>query len=238
MKIKLSLIIIMGAVLFARNGFGHEGTDTLFHKFRNFIAKPQDLAKAYRLQIIGVITDESKDSLEFVYHRIFPDTLRLQIRFGNDYAITVITHDSGWTVDPTRKIFEPTELFPEELKRMRSNILNLFSFFDENLIQRFKSVDLPSTDTAYVSFQVVNRDNDTIRYFLQKANAVTFYKEIKFYQSPYIFKIYPKEFFVYEGIKIPRTLEIVSNDKKKTKLVIVNIRYNPDFDKNLFFYKK
>jgi hypothetical protein len=238
MKIKISLIIIIGVVLFSYSGFGTEGSDTLFHKFRNFIGKPQDLTKAYRLQIIGVITDGSKDSLEFVYHRIFPDTLRLQIRFGNEYAITVITHDSGWTVDPTRKIFEPAELFPEEVRRMRSNILNLFSFFDENLIQRFKSADLPSSDTAYVSFQIINTDNDTIRYYLQKANAVAFYKEIKFYQSPYVFKIYPKDFFVYEGIKIPRTLEIVASDKKKTKLVIVNIRYNPDFDKNLFFYRK
>lgn len=239
MKIKISsIIILIGIVLFSYSGFGAESSDTLFHKFRDFIGKPQDLIKAQRLQIIGVITDGSKDSLEFVYHRIFPDTLRLQIRFGNEYAITVITRDSGWTVDPTRKIFEPTELFPEEVKRMRSNILNLFSFFDENLIQRFKSVDLPSADSTYVSFQVTNSDNDTIRYFLQKSNAVTFYKEIKFYQSPYVFKIYPKDFFLYEGIKIPRTLEIVSSDKKKTKLVIVNIRYNPELDKNLFFYQK
>lgn len=238
MKTKLALVITIGVLLFSYNGFGYGNADTLFNKFRNFIGKQQDLIKAYRLQIIGVITDGGKDSLEFVYHRIFPDTLRLQIRFGNEYAITVITHNSGWTVDPTRKIFEPTELFPDEVKRMRSNILNLFSFFDENLIQHFKSADLPSSDTAYVSFQIINSDNDTIRYYLQKANTVSFYKEIKFYQSPYVFKIYPKDFFVYEGVKIPRTLEIVSSDKKRTKLVIVNIRYNPDFDKNLFFYTK
>lgn len=238
MKTKLGLVIAIGVILFSYNGFGNGATDTLFNKFRNFIGKPQDLIKAQRLQIVGVITDGSKDSLEFVYHRIFPDTLRLQIRFGNEYAITVITRDSGWTVDPTRKIFEPTELFPEEVKRMRSNILNLFSFFDENLFQRFKSSDLPSSDSTYASFQIINTDNDTIRYYLQKSNAVTFHKEIKFYQSPYVFKIYPKDFFVYEGIKIPRTLEVVSSDNKKTRLVIVNIRYNPDFDRNLFFYKK
>lgn len=237
MKIKLGFIIIM-LFIFCRDSFGFETTDTLFQKFRNVIVKPNDFIKAYRFQIIGVIVDDNKDSLEFVYHHIFPDTLRLQIRFGKDYAITVITHDSGWTVDPTRKIFEPTELFPEELKRMRSNILNLFSFLDENLINHYKSTDLVSNDTDYVAFQVINNENDTIKYFLRKSNTINYYKEIKFYQSPYVFRVFPKEFFTYEGIKIPRTLEITSNDKKKTKIVIVNINYNPEFDKNLFFYKK
>ena len=213
-------------------------SDTLFPKYKNFIANPKALSELKNYQIVGVIVDEKNDSLEFVMHRILPDTLRLQVRFGEQYAITVINSKTGWIVDPTRAIFQPQELHPEEISRVKFNILYLFSFFDENLFEPVRSEDRENPDTTFISFIAVNSNKDTTFYNFSKVNFSDIYKIVKFYHSPYTFKIIPKYFFNFKGLVIPRVIEVVSNNTKKTILYIVNININTDIDRNLFFFKK
>lgn len=213
-------------------------SDTLFHKYKNFVTKPKAIENLRTLQIVGVIVDDRNDSLEFVLHRIFPDTIRLQVRFGETYAITVITGSTGWIVDPMRKIFEPRDLFPEELSRVRSNILNLFSFIDPNVIEDVKSWDLTTNDTNYISFAIINSTQDTIYYFFNKSDFSNNYRVIRFYHSPYTFKVYPKNLFSYNGFAIPRQIEVFANETKRTLMYIVQININGDIDRNLFFLKK
>ncbi len=211
---------------------------SVFEKFRNIVGGKSNFAKVQQYLIIGVIVDNEKDSLEFVLHRILPDTLRLQVRYNDVYAITVITKNTGWTVDPTRKIYEPTELFPEEIIRMKSNILTLFSFVDENLFANSETYEFQPNDTNYLAFKVITEPRDTISYFIKKSEQFEFFKEVKFKNMPYVFKIYPSEFFVYEKLLIPRTIVVNFNDIKKTKMYIVNINFKPDIDPNLFIFKK
>lgn len=213
-------------------------SDTLFNKYKNFIAKPQALESLRTLQIVGVIVDDRNDSLEFVLHRIFPDTLRLQVRFGETYAITVITGSTGWIVDPMRHIFEPKELHSDELLRVRSNILNLFSFLDPNVIEQVKSWDLVPNDTNFLSFAVCNTSQDTIFYYFDKSNFSNNFRIIRFYLSPYTFKVYPKNLFSYNGFAIPRQIEVFANETKRTLMYIVQININGEIDRNLFILKK
>ncbi|MCX7909830.1 MAG: hypothetical protein N2560_10015 [Ignavibacteria bacterium] len=213
-------------------------SDSLYTKYRNFIANPKAVENLRTTQIIGVIVDDKNDSLEFVLHRIFPDTLRLQVRFGETYAITVITSQNGWIVDPMRKIYEPKELLPDEILRIRSNILNLFSFLDPNIFEKVSSWDTQSPDTNYISFGLVNSTNDTIYYYFNKFSYSDIYKVVRFYHSPYTFKIVPKNLFSYSGFKIPRQIEVFANGAKRTLMYIVNININGEIDRNLFILKK
>lgn len=213
-------------------------SDTLFPRYRNFFANPTALNELKNYQIVGIIVDEKNDSLEFVIHRILPDTLRLQIRFGTQYAITVITGNTGWIVDPTKGMLQPRELHPEEISRMSSNILSLFSFFDPNIFDNVKSTDLASLDTSYISFQIINSNNDTTTYFFNKVNFSDIFKVVKFYLSPHTFKIIPKFFFNFKGFSIPRVIEVIANNSRKTILSIVNININTEIDSNLFNFKK
>lgn len=173
------------------------GSDTLFLKYKRFVANPKSLESIKTMQLVGVIVGERNDSLEFVLHRIFPDTIRLQIRFEEGFAITVITGHSGWIVDPMQKIYEPRQMHIDEIQRIRSNILNLFSFIDPNLLEPVTSWDFDSGDTNYVSFGVCNSTKDTVSYFFNKLNFSDSYRIIKFYHSPYIFKVVPKNTFAY-----------------------------------------
>lgn len=232
MKKLLYIIVILFCVVEARP------SDTLFPKYKNFVANRKALGELKNYQIVGVIIDEKNDSLEFVIHRILPDTLRLQIRFGEQYAITVINSNTGWIVDPTRKIYQPQELHPEEVSRIKFNILYLFGFFDENLFEPVSTEDWANPDTSFVSFVAVNSNKDTTFYNFGKVNFSDIYKIVKFYHSPYTFKIIPKYFFNFKGFVIPRVIEVVSNNTKKTLLYIVNININTDIDRNLFFFKK
>ncbi|MCX7879679.1 MAG: hypothetical protein N2517_03370 [Ignavibacteria bacterium] len=212
--------------------------NTLFESYKNFLAKPSALNSLKNYQIIGVIINENNDSLEFVLHRLLPDTLRLQVRFDNIYAITVVKGTIGWIVDPTRNIYQPTDLHPEEVVRTKSNILSLFSFFDNNIFEQLKILDNQKEDVEYHSFSIVNLTNDTTTYFLSKKNELDIYKLVSFYQSPFTFKIIPRNFFQYKGFAVPRTLEIIANNSKKTIVQIVSININSEIDKNLFFYNK
>ncbi|MFN3781665.1 MAG: hypothetical protein ACK4SO_05785 [Candidatus Kapaibacteriota bacterium] len=214
------------------------GSDTLFLKYKRFVANPKTIENTKTLQLVGVIVNERNDSLEFVLHRIFPDTLRLQIRFEQGYAITVITGNSGWIVDPLQKIFEPREMHPDEIQRIRSNILNLFAFLDPNLFEPVNSWDFDSGDTNYISFGISNSTGDTVNYFFNKFNFSDSYRIIKFYHSPYLFKVVPKNTFAYMGWKVPRQIEVFANGVKRTLMYIVNININGEIDKDLFRLKK
>ncbi len=213
-------------------------SDTLYPRYKNFLANPTALKALKNYQIVGIIVDEKNDSLEFVIHRILPDTIRLQIRFGTQYAITVITGETGWIVDPTQGIIQPRELHPEEISRMSSNILSLFSFFDPNIFDNVKSTDLTSPDTSYISFLIINSHSDTTTYFFNKVNFSDIFKVVKFYLSPHTFKIIPKFFFNFKGFSIPRVIEVIANNSRKTTLSIVNININTSIDSNLFNFKK
>lgn len=224
------ILLIFGPNIYA--------SDTLFARYKLFIAKPKAIEQLKTLQIVGVLVDDKNDSLEFVLHRIFPDTIRLQVRFGQTYAITVITGGTGWIVDPLRKIFEPKELMPDEVLRIKSNILNLFSFLDPNVLENVQSRDLESLDTNFISFEVINSLQDTIYYFFNKREYSDSYRIVRFYQSPYVFKIVPKFLFSYMGFAIPRQIEVFANDRKRTLMYIVNININSDIEKDLFILKK
>lgn len=213
-------------------------SDTFFQKYKRYVANPKTIENTKTLQLVGVIVNDKNDSLEFVLHRIFPDTLRLQVRFVDGYAITVITGESGWIVDPMQKILEPREMYPEEIHRVRSNILNLFSFVDPNLLEPVISWDFDSGDTNYVSFGISNKTQDTIYYFFNKLNYSDSYRIIKFFHSPYVFKLIPKNTFAYFGWKVPRQIEIFANDVKRTLMYIVNININGEIDRELFILKR
>lgn len=230
------VVLAFVLIFFSLNGV--YGSDTLFAKYKIFIAKPKAIENLRTLQLVGVIVDDKNDSLEFVLHRILPDTLRLQVRFGKTHAITVICGQTGWIVDPMRNIFDPKELHPDEIWRIRSNILNLFSFIDQNLIEQVKSWDKVGPDTNYISFAVENSTKDTIYYYFNKSNYSDNYRIINFFHFPYTFKVIPKSFFAYMGWSIPRQIEVYANEIKKTILFLVNININGHIDRNLFLLKK
>ncbi|MGB9771774.1 MAG: hypothetical protein ACPLX7_07340 [Candidatus Kapaibacteriota bacterium] len=213
-------------------------SDSLFVRYKAFVAKPGSIQKLKTLQIVGVLVSDRNDSLEFVLHRIFPDTIRLQVRFGDTYAITVITAETGWIVDPTRKIFEPKELLRDEVQRIKSNILNLFGFLDPNVLDSVRARNVANPDTNYVSFEVINSTLDTTYYFFHKKDFSDSYRIVRFYHSPYYFKIIPKLLFSYMGFAIPRQIEVFANEKKRTLLYIVNININSDIERDLFILKK
>ncbi|MGQ9820056.1 MAG: hypothetical protein ACUVQ1_09085 [Candidatus Kapaibacteriales bacterium] len=211
--------------------------DSLFTKFKKFIFGNLDRQSLKSYQIVGIIETDQNDTLEFVLQRIIPDTLRLQVKFPHDnYAITCITSNSGWIVDPTRKIFEPTDLLPEEINYMKSNILTLFSFIDENLLFASKAVVLSFGNSDTLGFKVIDKLNSEISYLFKKTNVLDYYKEVNF--GKYHFQIIPSGFFSYQDFKIPRAIQIISNQIKKTNLIIQNINFEPKFERNLFFYKK
>ncbi|MEJ5287599.1 MAG: hypothetical protein WHV60_10360 [Bacteroidota bacterium] len=223
-------VYIVGTFAFA--------SDTLFTRYKYFIAKPKAIETLNTVQIIGVLVDDKNDSLEFVLHQILPDTLRLQVRFGETYAITVITGQTGWIVDPTRKIYQPKELLPDEISRTKSNILNLFSFLDPNVFDNVQSRDIESLDTNYISFEVINTTQDTIYYFFNKHDPTDGFRIVRFHLSPHFFKIIPKFLFSYAGFAIPRQIEVIANEKKRTLMYIVNINFNSEIDRDLFLLKK
>jgi len=213
-------------------------SDTLFAKYKRFIAKPEAAKNLKTLQIVGVIVQNNNDSLEFVLHKVFPDTLRLQVRFGDTYAVTVITSQTGWIVDPMRQIIEPKELLPDELRRVKSNILNLFAFIDPCIWDSVNSWDVYNPDTNYISFALINSTQDSIVYVFNKKDFSDNYRLLRFYHSPYLFKLMPKNFFSYMGFSIPRQIEVYVNDLKKTLMYIVNININGEIDRDLFRLKK
>lgn len=213
--------------------------NSLFINFRKFFAGNTEWQNLKAYQIIGIIENDHNDSLEFVLQRIIPDTLRLQVRFPEEvYAITCITSNTGWIVDPTRKIFSPIDLHPEEIIQMKAKILNLFAFIDENLISEAQLEEISTNDTNTIGFKIIDKQKNQIIYNLKKSTKIDFYKEIKFYGTNFDFRLIPTDFFSYQGIKIPRKIEVISNQSKKTYLSILNISFDPKFEKNLFFYSK
>lgn len=228
----LLLVVCPYHILFA-NG------DTLFSTLKKLMFGNTDLQNSKSYQIVGIIETDQRDTLEFVLQRIIPDTLRLQVKFPNDnYAITCITSNSGWIVDPTRKIFEPTDLHPEEVNFMKTNILALFSFIDENLLITQKVLHLSSSNSDTLGFQIIDKQHNEISYFIKKTSIFEYYKEVKFNVGNYYFQIFPSEFFSFQEFKIPRKLQVISNKIKKTILTIQNINFDPKFEKNLFYYNK
>lgn len=213
--------------------------DSVFLNYKSFIANDTVWTHLKSYQIIGIIQTDTDDSLEFVLQRIIPDTLRLQIKFSSqNYAITCITSQNGWIVDPTRQIFDPTDLHPEEIIHMKSNILNLFSFIDENLISHQTLHEISTNDSNLFGFRVIDNNKNEISYFISKTFKIDIIKEIKFKGSNFLFRLKPTEFFVYNGFTIPRKIQIIVNNTKKTNLIIQNIIFNPNLDNNLFYYIK
>lgn len=229
----LFLLIVCSSYILSENG------DTLFSTFKKFMFGNSDSQNLKSYQIVGIIETDQRDSLEFVLQRIIPDTLRLQIKFPQDnYAITCITSNSGWIVDPTRKIFEPTDLHPEEINFIKTNILTLFSFIDENLLFTQNITELTFGNSDTLGFELIDKQHNEISYFIKKTGLFEYYKEIKFHVGNYFFQIFPSEFFSYQEFKIPRKIKVISNNIKKTILTIQSINFDPKFEKNLFYYNK
>lgn len=229
----LLLLNVVPSYLFTANA------DTLFSTFKKLMFGSTVWQNPKSYQIVGIIETDQKDTLEFVLQRIIPDTLRLQVKFPhNNYAITCINSNSGWTVDPTRKIFEPTDLYPEEINFMKTNILILFSFIDENLLFTQEVTYLSPSNSDTLGFKIIDKQHNEISYFIKRASTLEYFKEVKLNIKNYHFQIFPSEFFSYQEFKIPRKIQVFSNNFKKTILIIQNINFEQKFKRNLFFYNK
>lgn len=200
----------------------------------------QKLADIQTLKIVGKIQTEGVE-FPLVYIRKYPDKTRFQVDLNGQNAVTVFKQNTGWMIDPSRKIFKPTVLTAGELQQIKPMIDYFFVFVDQTLINykadSLKPV-LAGTDTVEnnpaIKLKVLLKDNTEITYFYDTKTFFDVKHEVKFKYMAEPFTVSLKEFFTIHDLNVPRIIDSRQGNKRTTRMIIESVQIDNDIEDEIF----
>jgi len=192
------------------------------------------------IKIIGKIQSEGVE-LPMVFIKKFPSKVRFQVDLNGQNGITVFKGDSGWMIDPSKKVFVPTNLSPKEISQMKPMIDYFFVFFDNFLLNYAKD----SLNPVFIGkdsvegkeafkVSVIMKDKTTLTYYYDAKTYLDIKHEVKFNYLPEPFILNLRNFFTVKDITIPYIIDTKQGNMRNTRMLIENLQIDNDVSDEIF----
>ena len=229
---------MFGKVLFAQNA------EYIIKK--NIAARGgyERLSTVKTIKVVGKIQSEGVE-FAMVFMKKFPKKTRFQVDLNGQSGITVFNGDSGWIIDPSKQVFEPTVLSKIEMSQVKPMIEYFFIFLD-NFLLNYQSDSLKpvfaGTDTVegqeVFKVKVEMKDNTTLTYFYDTKTYLDIKHEVKFKFLPEPFALNLRNFFTVKDVTIPFIIDSRQGSKRNTRITIDNLQIDNEIKDDLFEMKK